>query len=158
MSENAIEKRGFTTQELRDAKSFDDLYNLINDRFGGIWDAAEEIGDGFELLDDKSRLVGVPLVLVQWSFTGSDYGEGEFVSVRCATQNPRTGEMEKWVINDGSTGIYRQLKEFSESHNVYGGLTIGNGLRRSDYTYVDEADGKSKPATTYYIDTSRSSR
>lgn len=160
---NALDKVLFTATELREIKSFDQITALLQERLGGVYDAHDEIGDGFELLKDKSRLVGVPLMFLQWNFAEGDYTredgtKGEFVAARVAAQNVRTGNVDKYIIVDGSTGIYQQLREFTDSHGVNGGVMVARGLRRSEYM-AKVANPKTgvvedQPAETYYLDTS----
>ena len=122
--------------------------------FGGdVLDASSELGDGFEVLDNKDRVVDVPFVLISWSF--STKGKfGEFVSARLVTEGNG-----KYVINDGGTGIYAQLREFTDTHGGRdGGLFVRKGLRKSEYS-VDLPDPKTgeivpTPAVTYYLSTS----
>lgn len=137
---------------LANITSFDDALAVINDVFGGsVVEADKALGTGFALLDDKNRLIGVPLVAVKIDFHKSELSaEGEFVSLHVVTQDGR-----KFIVNDGSSGIFAQIKElWSRKPELQGlPLMVRRGLRRSDYTYMDET-GKAKPATTYYLDTS----
>lgn len=137
---------------LADIGSFDDALALVNDVFGGhVVEADKELGSGFSLLDDKNRLIGVPFVAVKIDFHKSELNEeGEFVTLHVVTQDGR-----KHVVNDGSSGIYAQIKElWSRKPDLVGlPLMVRRGLRRSDYTYMDDK-GNAKPATTFYLDTS----
>jgi len=136
----------------RDVKSFDEAMALVQSVYGNIAKASDVIGDGFELLesDEKKRLVKVPLMFASWTFSDGDHGE--FASVRVVTM-----KNDKFIINDGSTGIYRQLKDYTEQFGATGGLFIQRGLRVSEYTYEavmpDGAVTRDK-AHTYYIDAS----
>lgn len=53
---------------------------------------------------DKSELVGVPFVITAARFSRSEKGNGDFVSLEITTQDNRM-----LVVNDGSTGIRRQV-------------------------------------------------
>lgn len=145
-------RSAFTEDELRGA-SWDELIALTEQRFGAS-DAADQVmGDGFTVLatEDKAMLCGMPLFLMEWNFNDGDMGR--FVSVRCLAKLPG-GVVGKYIINDGSTGVMEQLAKYTKKTQRMGGLLVRKGLRRSDYTYEDPATGESRPATTYYIDTS----
>jgi len=122
-------------------------------------DQVSDYGHGFSLIKtaEKITLVGQPMVLVQWTFNQSDkhYDENgnplPFVSVYVVTQDKR-----KVIINDGSTGIYRQLRNVSDARIAKGhpmpngGLVVPQGLTYATYPYTDES-GKTSEATTYYL-------
>lgn len=148
-SNNQVTKVGFTTDDYRNIDSFEAAASLLETKMGPLTDVADDLGDGFAVLatEDKARLVKVPLIFIDWRFTLGD--QGEFVSAHVITKSG-----DKYIVNDGSTGIYQQLQEYTERTGKEGGLFASHGLRRSDYTYQDKNDGKMKPATTYYIDTS----
>lgn len=138
-----------SNDDLRNIATFDDAMALFN---GDVHTADSELGDGFELLKEKDRLIGDPCLFISWSFSEGDHGE--FVSARVIAKSGG-----KYVVNDGSTGLCSQLREYTDSHGGRnGGLLSRRGLRKSEYTY-DETDPKTgeiktKPAVTYYIDTS----
>ena len=101
---------------------------------------------GFQLAKDKSYLVNVPFVILEWHFRDSDQQDGKYVSVEVVTH---TGD--KIVFNDGSTGVYRQLSEITEARlaadrpDAQSGLICPNGLRVSDY-FRDDATGEIRPS------------
>lgn len=138
----------FAADELAAVTSFDDALTLVVDKLGqgGVHLASDVIGDGFKLLDNKDLLIGVPMLLVSWDFNIGDHGE--FVSARVVTQTN-----QKYVLNDGSTGIRDQLIAYSTKYNKRAGLLVQKGLRRSNYVYKNEK-GEDVPATTYYLDVS----
>lgn len=117
-----------------------------------------EYGDGFTLTD-KADLVGVNMVITDWTFNVSDRFFDEkknglpFVSVRGVTDN------SKFVFNDGSAGVYAQLLELTEHLRVEGApytsapLSVKGGLRVSEYEYEDPNTGKTSEASTYYLAT-----
>lgn len=112
--------------------------------------AHEVLGDGFDPIDDKRKLVGVDMVLLQWTFSSSDKYNGEFVTVRAMTADNR-----KIRFTDGSTGIAAQLRDLTTAREKAGhpypnGGLICPGLRVSDYTYTNEK-GQKSAASTYYI-------
>lgn len=119
------------------------------DAAGLRYQGMDEFGTGF-VLADKSALVGVPFVIMEWRFNAGDF-DGGFVSAACVTQDGR-----KVIINDGSTGIRDQLLMVTTQRVAQGneapqnGLVVYGGLTVSNYTYTDEK-GKQIPATTYYL-------
>lgn len=109
---------------------------------------AAEFGSGFDILDtkEKQRLVGVPFIILDWSFNEGD--NGEFVSLRIVTK-----ANEHLIVNDGSTGILRQMQEIGQLGEDRA-IFVKKGLRVSNYEYTDKETGAKKPASTYYLDTS----
>lgn len=101
---------------------------------------ASELGDGFQLLKEKDKLIGVPFIIVGIRQNESEYDDEKVYSVvRLVTERG-----SKVVIVDGGTGINSQVTNLPES---VGGILVPGGLRRSDYQY------EGKPASTYYLDT-----
>lgn len=121
-----------------------------------IVDAGQVLGDGFTLIDDKNRLVGVPLMFLEWKFRPGDFAL-PYVSCRVVAQIQGVG-VGKFIFNDGSTGIADQLATYTKKTGRQGRLYAKQGLRRSNYT-VQLPDPRNpgqfidSPATTYYIDT-----
>lgn len=126
----------------------------------------QEIEPSFDVVD-KATFEGIAFVIGGFRFNSSEkymkkneagYLEpSEFVSVLAAAYDPESEEFTTpWLIfNDGSTGIQAQLKRYADN---YGGderlappITVSKGLRRSDYTYQDEATGDVSEATTWYL-------
>lgn len=162
----------FSREELGAIQSFEDAVRLAAATFGTVTQAHEEplLGDGFRVAteDDKMRLIGVPLFLLDWAFRISDYGQEDWVSVH-AIQPGSNNEAIKWIINDGGTGIARDLREYTVKTGRMGGLQVRNGLRVSKY-FIDsdtkealtkqqvreyQISGKGmSPAATFYLDTS----
>jgi hypothetical protein len=153
--------RRLSDDELRGIESFDDAFRaatvVVPD--GNVVDASQELGNGFTLLDksQKRQLIGRETIFVQWDFHESDTVfradedgtkiPAEFVSVQAVCKAGKNGA-EKFIFNDGSTGIYRMLKEYTERTGRQGGLYAKKGLRVSEY------DGPEGRAETFYIDTS----
>jgi len=125
-------------------------------------------GDGIkslDIVDNKDRLIGVPFLLVQWRFNESekykneDGTNGQFVSAELMLHD---GTL--LVLNDGSTGIARQLRELSDrrlasNHPMpYAGRAVNKGLRKSEYDIPVEKVVNGKIVTedthgvTYYLD------
>ena len=137
-----VSPRGLpASSELRTMSPADILAAL-----GPVGDAADVLeSDQFgPILDNKDRLIGVPIYVIGWEFHDGDFG-------RFVTMMVMTKAGDKFLVNDGSTGIAAQLQETEEAKGVVPFLAR-NGLRRSDYE--KEIDGKASQATTYYIDTS----
>lgn len=161
-------KSRYADADLRNIESFDDAMALATQMYGGVAVAHDEIGDGFRLAssEDKKRFVGVPLMFLEWTFRDGDFGD--YVSILSVTQNPN-GSIEKWIINDGSTGLRDDLRSFTRETGRTGGLFVRNGLRVSEY-FIDPENGTPlnkeevkayyavgspvAPAATFYIDTS----
>lgn len=130
---------------LSELSSFDDALALINDVFGGaVVEADKELGTGFAVLEDKNRLIGVPMIAVKIDEHNGDHGP--FVSLHVVTSDGR-----KYIVNDGSSGIYAQVVTLWERKPQYRGmpLMVRQGLRRSDYTHPEHG-----PSTTFYLNTS----
>jgi len=143
----------FSTEELKNLQSFEDVEQLFASREETIVSASDELGDGFALIDNKSILEKRPVMFVSWSFSDGDFSE-EFVSARvmCRLDN---GTVGKFVVNDGGSGIRKQLRDYTDSHKGnQGGLFAAKGLRVSEYDYTDPDTGKVSKAETWYIDTS----
>jgi hypothetical protein len=132
--------------------SLDVATATLEDQAGGVIEASEVLGDGFEVVpnDEKGRYVGVPMLLGEWQFRQGD--NGEYVVIRALVQ-PTGQQVRRVVFTDGSTGIMRQLQDVTQRTGKTHGLIVRHGFRRSDYTYTDDK-GVDKKATTFYLDTS----
>jgi hypothetical protein len=150
-----IERSGqyaVSNAQLKAVNDFEDALALVKEVYGesAVELASEALGDGFALTDNKEQFVGVPMVFVKWVFSPGTYVDqktGEkrgFVSCRVATPGG------KFIINDGSTGLFEQLKQYTADHEgQQGGLVAQKGLRVSRYSNEFTTDGE-----TFYIDTS----
>jgi hypothetical protein len=120
--------------------------NLADARaaLGVVVNISELLGDGSTFFDDKSVFVGKPFLILEWHFIEDQKTEREYVNVLIMGANG-----DKARFNDGSTGIYKQLKQITEEAGVIG-LEVKGGLRKSDYTFEKE-DGTKGSATTYYL-------
>lgn len=117
---------------------------------------ADNDADGIkvvDILDDKDRLIGVPFIMLGWDFNKGSFGD--FVSIEAMLSDG-----SRIIINDGSTGIAKQVRELTEHRQAsghpspFGGRMVRNGLRKSDYevTIVNpKGDEETIPATTYYL-------
>lgn len=127
---------------LRGITSFEDAQALAQEMYGEIQNFADTYGTGFILLPDKdkSKLVDVPFALVYWRLNDGTYGG--FVSALVVTERG-----DKFIVNDGSTGMYRQLAEITATTGKTGGLIVDHGLRESEYPICAGpiVDGKPQP-------------
>ena len=140
--------RAFSTEELRSISSFDDALNLAQAKLGKgnvIPQASEELGDGFTLLEseEKNLLIKRDMIILDWVFADGDYGD-EFVTMRLVTRDGG-----RYIVNDGSTGICAQLRDYSNRTGRYSMLRVERGFRKSEY-----ANEHSEHAVTFYLDTS----
>jgi hypothetical protein len=129
----------YSDEELRSVKDYASALALVTETMGAVQNLEEfEIGNGFRILDDKdkSRLVGVSFIMLSIQFNSGDFGE--FASVTLVTQHG-----DRIVMNDGSTGIYAQLRDVVKSGR-YGGIAVPRGLRVSEYKTCKEC-GKPRP-------------
>lgn len=110
-----------------------------------VMSSANLFGDGAELIKDKSLLVGSPFLVIDWRFITDEKTKREYVSVLIISPAGQKGR-----FNDGSTGVYKQLKEVTEQYGGPIGIDCKNGLRASEYDVENEAGGK-EAAVTYYL-------
>lgn len=114
----------------------------------GAWLTSEGInvvefkGSDWDLVGDKDTLLAVPFVIARIRFNEGD--SGNFVSVCCYT---KTGKV---IFNDGSTGVYEQLKDYTNKNARTTAISCPRGLRVSRYTYTDDK-GVDRDAATYYL-------
>lgn len=146
------QRQPYSEEELRNLNSLESIKALLGDT--QVTQAAD-LGSGFALLDTegKRRLVGVPVLFLFWTFNKGTQGSAEFVSAHVVQTDNLGNVVGKFIINDGSTGIYQQLKDFTARTGQSKGLYAARGLRASDYTFTNDA-GQDQDATTFYIDTS----
>lgn len=129
-----------STSALSEAESLEDLRNLMRASYGDVVDIVKVAGDGFTPLDDKSKLVEVPFIIVTAELHKSDAYD-EVAVLRVVTQDNK-----RYKIRDTSTGIRDQIKTLKRAGNIL----CEHGLRVSNYTFKNDA-GKEQSATTYYI-------
>jgi hypothetical protein len=108
--------------------------------------------------DEKAQLVGVPFIILSYRFNEEGVG-GRFVTLDLIT-----ARNERIYLNDGSTGIRKQIEKLEEA-GMEENIVIRRGLRVSTYRYdpdtkkvvkpKDEGYDRSREAHTYYLDTSR---
>lgn len=124
--------------ELREIDSYEDAVRLAEQIHGSVDDIAKELGTGFAILEDKDKLVDTEFVVVTFRLNSGDYGV--FMSVAVVTRGG-----DKFIMNDGSAGIMKQLMEWAQEKRKFGGLKVPNGLRKSDYDTCPACD---KPRST----------
>lgn len=156
-----------TDTDLRTIGSYEDALQLAERVNGNVVDISEELGSGFAILDDKAKLVGREFVLIQWRFSVGDFTR-PFVSAGLVTK-----QGEKFIMNDGGTGIMQTLLDYSQDTKRFGGIKVPKGLRVSKYptcpdcgqpmpTDVVECDNEKcdydgpqrSQGETFYLDTS----
>lgn len=128
-----------------------------------ILDAGQEVGDGW-VIGDKEDFINVPFIIVDYRFATSDKykRDGEplgFVVLKIITREfqDTAGETGKYVLTDGSVGIYKQMGEWVTKKGVdlnaekVPALVCRQGLTVSRYVYKDEDKGTETDAATFYI-------
>jgi hypothetical protein len=135
----------FAAPQLRAIGSLEDAIALGTEILGTpMVDAADEIGNGFEILrsDQKHLLIDQPFYVLTVDFQEGDIGP--FCSALIVTEGGK-----KYVLNDGGTGIYQQLEDWCNTQNKRGGMMVNHGLRESKYDLPEEYGGG--VGTTYYL-------
>lgn len=152
--------RVISPSELHQVDSMEAAIALLQNTIGvSVVEAREEIGDGFDYLENKDGLVGRPLLFMQWecglspSYTDRDGKPLRTVQAWLIVE--RAGEIRKFRISDFSTGICAQLWDYTERTGRTAGLAAPKGLRKSEFPYVDPDTGAKSVAATYYIDLSK---
>lgn len=139
MTNSQVEKR-ISEQELAQASTFADLQELMNAAYGETVNIANVAGDGFVPLDDKSRLVQTPFIIVTAELHDSE-AYGKVAVLRVVTEDNK-----RYKIRDMSSGIRDQVKTMARTGNIL----CPNGLRVSNYTFTND-QGKEQSASTYYL-------
>jgi len=141
----------FATPDLRAITSMDEAIALVEQTLGSeIVDAADEIGNGFTVLrkDQKHLLIDVPFLIMTIDFQDGDFVDeetgitGSFLTLMLITEDGR-----KYILNDGGTGIFRQVEDWANTSGKAGGMLVRNGLRESKY----EANDVRPAGVTYYL-------
>lgn len=139
---NDVATRRFTDDQLRSITNPQDALKLAASIDGPVSDLSSVLGTGFRVLDDKSKLLGVPFLILDWRFNEGD--AGEFVSIMLMT------ETHKFIINDGSSGIFAQLRNIPvRSYMVNGGLRVSR--YKVEITDPKTGEVRQKDAETYYL-------
>lgn len=137
---------GFTDDALKDIDSWDAVVQIT----GNVTNAADVLGNGYSILEDKSQLLNTAFMVVKYGVHPSELNGKEFTTIHVLT---KAGE--KYVVNDGSTGIHEQLKTLKEEMGTVCPLMVPRGLRVSEYDYEDPEKGTKTKAKTYYINTAK---
>jgi hypothetical protein len=145
-SEIAIPVDGLAENDLANITSFADVAAQFQD----VREASDVLGNGFGVLEDKSKLLNVEFVVVKYAAHTSDKNGGAFSTLHVVTR-----EGEKLIVNDGSTGIHAQCKELKEKYGNVAPLFVRRGLRVSEYDYTDEKTGLQTKAKTFYLNTGK---
>lgn len=133
----------------QEANPFQAAMDAVAEQYGDVQEITDHLGNGFTVLDDKSKLIGKELIILHIGVNKSAFDpEDVFVSMACITR-----EGGRYIVNDGSTGIRNQIKDLVAETGRWGGWRVPKGLRISQYTYENEK-GQDVPAETFYIDTS----
>ncbi len=128
-----IVRRRYDDDALRAIRTADDAAKLAVEIDGAIEDISDILGTGFAVLDknEKSRLIGIPFLVLDWKFSKGDMGE--FASMLVVTRGG-----EKYIVNDGSTGIADQLRRLGTPRAI----KVSHGLRVSEYDVEDRETGQ----------------
>lgn len=147
-SELQIAQRLWDDQSLRSLDSFSDALATVGPN---VLDSADEIGSGFSVLEDKDKLLKQTFLILEWRFNPGKYTNdtGELTDFVSATVITKAND--RFILNDGSTGIAKQLRDLSDRTGQYGGLLCRNGLRVSRDYDVELPDGSTTKGTTYYL-------
>lgn len=152
----------FNDEQLANIKGYKDAAALLVDA-GVTPEFISDYGTGFKVVSDKSVLIGRPFLILSWRFNEGDFGDKGFVSAEIVTDQD-----EKFILNDGSTGIRDQLatvtsQRVSRKHSTpYAGLVCANGLTKTNYFYnetTQETSSKAREgkgwvsAATFYLAT-----
>lgn len=171
MTDTEIARRNtaYDDETLSQIDSFEAAVALVSANYGKgeLIEQVADYGTGFMVLVDNSKLIGVPFVIVQWAFNEGDFGlfaSAEIVTKSPITDNGITGS--KWIVNDGSTGIFRQLQSVTHARtragraDTHAGLAVPRGLTKTEYFFNEDTketaarpgEGKGwKPASTHYL-------
>lgn len=120
-----------------------DARRALEAAHGAVLSSSTVFGDGSEFIKEKDRLVNVPFLILDWHFNMDPATEREYVNVLVMN-----AAGDKARFNDGSTGVYAQLKKVTEEFGVVG-IECKFGLRKSEYEV--EINGKKQKASTFYI-------
>lgn len=141
-------KFNLSEDSLSEMGTIEDAFAAFSD-MGAVVDDAENYSVSWgPILENKDQLVGAEFLAVEWRFNKGTYGE--FVTIYVMTR-----DNQKYILNDGSTGICGQMRAITDKRVMEGknlpqtALHIRRGLRRSDYQ--TEVDGKTIDASTYYL-------
>lgn len=153
---------------LRELQTLDDVKAFLESQGMEFVDAAKALGTGWiRPADDevaKRDLCGVPLGIALWTVQPGDFFRpdprtGELVRSNFVSMFIITATGQRYIINDGSTGVARELEAYTRRTGKTGGLWLDQGFRESPYG-IDPAtkrpvprgyDGPTEPASTFYL-------
>jgi hypothetical protein len=142
--ERAARKPVFDDSELRSLGKDFSLSQLVQSKNVPTVDIAE-FGTGFTVLDNKDLLNGVEFAILDWRFSKGSYGD-------MVTLTLVTGDGRKFIINDGGSGIYKQMRTVDKALDGEPVIVmVAKGLTVSNYFYDDPKTGERKPAQTHYL-------
>ncbi|MGA5128808.1 hypothetical protein ACPCTO_03275 [Streptomyces olivoreticuli] len=158
MQIEAVEPREITLSASGERFSDEDLDRIREVGYESVVRQAESYGaisNSIPVVRDKMQLVGTPFISLEWRFNDGD--NGEFVSATIMTQDNRLH-----ILNDGSSGIYRQYHDLTEKRGTQRGpITHSDGLSRSEYWFNPDTGqaakahpddgGDWRKATTFYL-------
>jgi hypothetical protein len=154
--------RILSESDLRDITDVQSAMDILTKTLGvNVIEAREELGDGFEFIENKEILVGIPVLFVKWEThysTSYTRDKEPLRSVQAWVVFERGGQPRKARFVDFSTGVCQQLWEYTDRTGRQAGLAAPLGLRKSEFMYTDPSSGEQSAATTYYIDLSNPNR
>lgn len=125
--------------KLRELSSYAQALELAAELYEGrIIDLSEELGTGFEVLNDtnKDRLIDKGFLIIAFRFNNSAEFGGLFASAIVMSEAG-----EKFILNDGSSGIRDQLMDMAQRSRQFGGYEVKKGLRKSEYPTCPPGQG-----------------
>jgi len=135
------------TKDLKGLDFVPESWDDVAEAFGGELIVIE--GSPYEVVK-KDDLVGVPFVITDVRFYWSKEYDNPVAAICLLTQDNR-----KLVFNDGSTGVFEQIKQTVLTTKRKAGILCKNGLRKSEYevevfdAFKDET--KTIKAATFYL-------
>lgn len=127
------------------------------DNTTGVVEIGDVAGDGYSITRDKDLLVNVPFILIDWKEITDPSTLRDYATIRVMTSDGR-----KYRFSDGSTGIYKQLREIRDRMNLTVGIAVPKGLTKSEFFVSEETkeivpadfEGPKFKAATFYLNTS----
>lgn len=117
-----------TDEMLRGVGSLEDAMRLATELYGVAPEsAADHLGNGFMMVDDKDHLLNRPMLVLATKTHLGDWGEFCSVFAVMGDNNDRV------IFNDGSTGVFYNVRELTERTGRPGGWIVARGLRKSEY-------------------------
>lgn len=167
-----IDREFVNDETLRDLETTEDVLSFLASKGIEVIDAVKELGTGWVVPTDgeatKAALCGKELIIAWWTIQPGDYfrtvlnqktGELEEERANFVTMFVITPDGQRYILNDGSTGIARQLEQFTQRTGRNAGLGCKQGFRVSEYRIDAKTKepvgrdfaGNTEPAFTYYL-------